>query len=145
MPIIKWDPFNELESFLSPRDLTSFTPAMNVYATDKDVVVETSLAAVDPEDVDVTVEDDVLTIKGKTKKESEVEEKNYYRKEVQSGSFYRSVVLPAHVLGDKAKATFEDGLLKITIPKVPEEKKKAVKVKVVKAKKAAKKTAKKRK
>lgn len=136
MPIIKWepmfsDPFREMENFfggtLSPMH-QGFTPAVDVYQTKDAVVVETPLAGVDPKDVEITVENDVLTIRGETKKESEVEEKNYYRKEVRAGSFYRTVALPTRVVGDKASAESSEGMLKITIPKAAEVKPKIVKI-----------------
>jgi len=131
MPIVKWDPLleplEEMEKLMAQK---GFTPAIDVYETKKDVVVEAPLAGVDPEDVEISIENDVLTIKGENKKESEVEEKNYYRKEVRAGSFFRSVALPAHVVSDKAKAESEEGMLKITIPKAPEAKTKTIKVKV---------------
>jgi HSP20 family protein len=151
MPIIKWEPFGEIERFFEeipsifPEKITGFTPAMDVYETKDKVVVETPLAGVDPEDVDITIKDDVLTVKGKTEKKEEVEEKDYYRKEIRYGSFYRSVSLPTHVLGDKATATSTNGLLKIEIPKAPEVKAKTVKVKIAAPKKAAKVKVKKKK
>lgn len=153
MPLAKWEPFSDLEKFfeefpaLRKQDMAGFVPAINVYTTEKNVVAEASLAGVDPEDIDVSVENDVLNIKGESEKESEVEEKDYFRKEVRSGSFYRSVTLPAHVQGEKAKASFENGILKVTVPKAPEAKKKTVKVKVngeKKKKSKAKKTSKKK-
>lgn len=142
MPIIKWeplfaDPFQEMERMLGgvPGSPTSgFTPAVDVYQTKDAVVVETPLAGVDPKDVEITIENDVLTVRGSAKSESEVDEKNYYRKEIRSGSFYRSVALPTRVVGDKAKAESKEGMLKITIPKAPEAKPKTVKI-VVKSKK----------
>ena len=94
------------------------------------VVVETSLPGVKPEDIDISIDNDVLTIKGKSEEKVEQEEKDYYRKEIRSGSFYRSVSLPAHVLGNKAVATCKNGLLKIEIPKAPEEKGKKISIKV---------------
>ena len=72
----------------------------------------------------------MLTIQGEAKKESEVEDKNYYRKEIFSGSFFRSIALPAHVVGDKAKAESKEGMLKITIPKAAEKKIKTIKIKI---------------
>jgi len=133
MAIVKWtpffEPFEEMDHFLQ-RTSDGFTPAINVYETKNEVVVETSLAGIDPKDVDISVENDVLTIKGETKKESEVDEKNYYRKEVASGSFFRSISLPARVLADKAEASFDNGILKIEIPKAEEAKPKSIKVKI---------------
>lgn len=139
MPIIKWEPFlNPFEDmdkmFLDyPAGRQhGFSPAMDVYQDKNNVYVETPLAGVDPKDVDITVENDVLTVKGEMKKESEVDEKNYYRKEIRSGSFYRSVALPAHVIAEKANADSKDGMLKITIPKAPEAKPKTIKIKAKK-------------
>jgi len=71
-----------------------------------------------------------LIIQGKSEKKSEVEEKNYYRQEVRRGSFCRSVALPTHVVGDKANADYENGMLKITIPKAPEARAKKIDIKI---------------
>lgn len=126
------DPFQEMERLYAagPWGGTrmGFTPAVDVYQTRDAVVVETPLAGVDPNDVEITVENDVLTIRGEMKRESEVEEKNYSRKEMRTGSFYRSVALPTRVLGDKATAESQAGMLKITLPKAPEVKPKTVKI-----------------
>lgn len=136
MPIIKWepmfmDPFREMENILSGGVVpgsAGFTPAVDVYQTKDAVIVETPLAGVDPKDVEITIENDVLTIRGEMKRESEVEEKDYYRKEVRAGSFYRSVALPTKVVSDKAVAESREGMLKISIPKAPEAKPKTVKI-----------------
>lgn len=138
MSLIRWAPvlpsvsdFDKLfDDFGVGRELASFVPALDVYQTKDDVVVETHLAGIDPEKVNVLIENDVLTIEGSTEHKSEVDEKNYYRKEVRSGSFHRSVVLPAAVSGDKAKAAYEKGVLKIVIPKEERSKPKTVKVEV---------------
>ncbi|TSC76903.1 MAG: HSP20 family protein [Parcubacteria group bacterium Gr01-1014_31] len=136
MPIIKWepmfsDPFQEMEQFLersAGMSRQGFVPAVDVYQTKDAVVVETPLAGVDPKDVDITIENDVLHIRGEMKRESEVDEKNYYRKEVRAGSFYRSVALPTKVDSDQASAESHEGMLKIIIPKAPEVKPRTVKV-----------------
>lgn len=134
MSLIKWtpylEPFEEMEKFLGSHE--GFAPAVNVYETKDAVVVEASLAGVNPDDVEVAIEDDVLTIKGEANQASEVDDKNYYRKEVRSGSFFRSISLPAHVLSDKAVAESEQGMLKITVPKVEETKPKTIKIDVKK-------------
>ncbi len=138
MAIIKWapmlEPWEDLdkawEQMLAAPTAGNFVPAIDVYQTKDEVVVETSLAGVDPEKVEVAIENDVLSIKGKMEHQSEVEEKNYYRKEIRSGSFYRSVALPTHVLGDKAQASFSKGILVIKVPKAPEVKPKTIKIKV---------------
>lgn len=134
MAIIRWapflEPFEEMEKFMRDTTLKGFTPAIDVYETKNEVIVEVPLAGVDPKDVDIAIENDVLTIKGEYKKESEVDDKNYYRKEIKSGNFYRSVSLPSHVIPDQAKAESSAGMLKISIPKAPEAKPKTIKVTV---------------
>ncbi len=135
-----YDPFQDMEDMM--RNLPSirntaiqqrgFVPAVDVYETKTDVMVETSLAGINPKDVKVNVEKSILTIQGESKKEREVEEKNYYCKEVRSGSFYRQVVLPTSVKEDDVTAEFEDGVLKITCPKAEHTKAKKIDVKVVK-------------
>ncbi len=135
-----WDPFEEMESamgqFPAMANLSqmqkAFTPAMDIYQTDKAVMVETPLAGVRPEDVEVTVEKGVLTVKGESKKEHEVDEKDYYRKEVRSGSFFRQVALPTPVVEGEVSAEFTDGILKITCPKAQPTIAKKIAVKVTK-------------
>jgi len=105
-----------------------FTPAVDMYEDKDNVIVETQLAGIDPEKVNIAIENDILTIKGESEKKSEVEDKNYYRKEIRRGSFYRSIPLPAHVSGDKAAAIAQDGVLKISIPKAPELKPQVIKI-----------------
>jgi HSP20 family protein len=105
-----------------------FTPAVDMYEDKDNIVVETQLGGIDPEKVNISIENNVLSIKGESEKKSEVEDKNYYRKEIRRGSFYRSIPLPTKVDGDKASAVNEDGLLKITVPKAAEVKPKTIKI-----------------
>jgi HSP20 family protein len=127
------DPFEEMEEMMkrffpttNVGESKSFVPAVDVYEEKGNLVVETPLAGVDPKNVNITVEDGVLTIKGENKKEHEVDDKNYYRKEVRMGSFFRQIALPSNVKEDAVTADFKDGILKITCPK--EEPKKANKI-----------------
>ena len=99
------------------RGREGMMPAIDMYEDKDNVIVEAQLAGIDPEQVDISIENDILTIKGESEKKSEVEEKNYYRKEIRRGSFYRSVPLPTHVLGEQASAVAEDGVLRISVPK----------------------------
>lgn len=141
--IIRWtpllEPFEEMDKMLSefvPAGRPSqmgFMPAVDMYEDKDNVIVETQLAGVDPEKVDIAIENDVLTIKGESEKKSEIDEKNYYRKEIRRGSFYRSVSLPAHVIGEKAVAEADGGVLKIIIPKAQEVKPKTIKIKTKKS------------
>jgi HSP20 family protein len=135
MSLIPWhDPFEEVEQIM--KDLhpsigggnASFVPSVNVYETAKTVVIESAVPGVDVKDVEISIENDVLTIKGQTKKSSELDEKDFYRKEIREGSFFRRVVMPAPVLGQQAEAEFKNGLLKITVPKAGSPKGKAIKI-----------------
>ncbi len=105
-----------------------YTPAVDMYEDKDNIIVETQLGGIDPEKVDISIENNVLTIKGESEKKSEVEEKNYYRKEIRRGSFYRSIPLPTKVDGDQAAAVSEGGILKITVPKAAELKPKTIKI-----------------
>lgn len=138
MSLIKWQPmldvFDEAEDFFGPMArraiAKSFTPAVNISQTETDVVIEMPLPGIDPDKVDITIENDVLTVQGKEERQSEMEDKNYTRREWMSQSFFRSVALPVSVQSDAADAEFEQGVLKITVPKREEAKAKKVSVKV---------------
>lgn len=106
---------------------------VDVYENDNEVIVELAIPHIDPEKVEVSVSDNMLHVKGSTDKTTEVEDKNYYRKEISSGSFYRTIPLPDYVKADEAKAEHEDGILKITMPKKEQKpKSKSIKVTVKK-------------
>lgn len=142
MRLVQWKPgwgmLDDVEDMLAnlpsmaSQSMKAFVPAMDVYETEQAVMVETPLAGVKPQDVEVSVAKGVLTIQGQSRKEHEVDEKNYYRQEVRSGSFYRQVALPTAVIEDKVKAEFENGLLKITCPKAEQVAAKKITVKVIK-------------
>ena len=123
------DPFEEMED-MTTRLPKAFRPAMDVYETKDAVVIESSLAGIKPGDVEVSVEKGVLTIRGASKKEHEIDDKNYYRKEVRSGSFFRQIALPTSVEEDKVNAEFENGVLKITCPKEITNKTKKINIKI---------------
>ena len=130
MKLVPWDPFAEMEEMMNMHN--RFVPAVDMYETKDAVMIEMPLAGIDTKDVEVSVENGVLTVQGKSKKEHEVEEKNYYRKEIRSGSFFRQVALPVAVKEDEVEAVFEDGLLKVTCPKTAPSQAKKVNIKVVK-------------
>jgi len=134
--LIQWNPFAGgfdddwmLPSFSLNTRRGSFMPAVDIYDEGDRVIVETQLAGIDPKKVDISIENDVLCIKGQTEKKSEVEDKNYYRKEIRSGSFYRSISLPMRVKSGEAKAVAKDGVLRISIPKAEEIKPKKIEIK----------------
>ena len=123
------DPFDDFFDFPAIRT-GGFTPAIDIWQDEENIYAECPLAGVDPKNVEVSVENDILTVQGKTEQKSEVEEKEYYRKEVRFGSFHRSVALPAAVNNERVSAEFEKGVLKITLPKEDRVKPKKIDVKI---------------
>ena len=109
-----------------------FYPALDVYQDKDHVIAKFELPGVDPEKVDITIENDVLTLSGSNEETKEVKHEDYYRKEVRSGHFSRSVVLPMAVKGYEAQAQYEKGLLTITMPKEESVKPKKISVSVKK-------------
>jgi HSP20 family protein len=106
----------------------NWLPAVDIHETKKDVVVIVDVPAIDPKEVSISIVDDKLTIKGERKREEETKEETYYRTERVYGTFQRIVQLPVEVVGDKAKATYKDGVLKITVPKLQRSVPKEVKI-----------------
>lgn len=139
MALVPENPFRDLDNFfnedLDVMPMVPFRgnrlPEVDVYQTDKNVVAEVSLAGFKPEEIDISVEGNVLNIKGEKeeKKEQGKKGKEYYRKEIRKGSFERAVRLPVEVKGEKAEAEFNEGILKITLPKAEEKKAKKIQVK----------------
>jgi HSP20 family protein len=143
--LVRWEPLRELvtlreamdrlfaESFVRPG--TTFAPfgiegpAVDMYQTKDEVVVKAAVPGVKPEDIDISVTGDVLTIKGEFKEEEKIEEANYLRQERRYGEFRREFNLPTQVSADKAKAEFEHGVLTLHLPKAEEVKPKSIKVK----------------
>lgn len=130
MAIIKWNPFREIERFfeedLIPMVPTFFTSSdfpVDIYEEDNNLVVEVALAGVQPENVEVKVEDNRLKIQGKVEEKKETKEENYWRREIRRGNFQKIITLPYQVEADKANAQFKDGMLKIVLPKKGEEEK----------------------
>jgi HSP20 family protein len=145
--ITLWRPMNDLlslsdsldrffeEGFVSPRSLWLASPlreslAIDMYRDDGNLVIKAEVPGVEPEELEITIKDNVLNIAGETKAEEEVKRENYIRRERRYGSFRRSVLLPAEAEGDKAEATFEDGLLAVSIPLAEEPQPESVKVEV---------------
>jgi HSP20 family protein len=147
MEIIPWRPFGgELSSLrremddiwnrffgetpLARRISTEWWPTVDVSETKDSLVVKAELPGLDAKDVEVSISGNVLTLKGEKKSEEEEKGEHHYRAERYYGSFQRSFQLPTSVQTDKVEATFDKGVLKITLPKVEEAKKKQIEVKV---------------
>ena len=107
---------------------TAFAVALDVYEDKENLIVKADLPGLKQEEIDVKVEDDILTIKGEKRQEAQKKEKDYYRFERAYGSFYRLVALPKYVDASKTKANYKDGVLELVIPKTEEAKKKQLKI-----------------
>lgn len=129
MPI-KWQPFKgqggfpQLPDMLDgdtpapfPPMLRAEEPTMDIYQDKNNLYLEISLSGIKPENVDVSIKNNILTIQGKSEIKEEIKEKNYLRKEISRGSFRRIVKLPVDVQEKKASGEIVNGLLKITMPK----------------------------
>jgi len=110
-------------------------PAFDISETEKEYVISGEIPGIEPKDLEVTLNDGILTVKGEKKQESEEEEENYHRVERHYGSFQRSFRLPENIKRDDLDATYKDGILKLTLPKSEESKVKKIEVKEKKARK----------
>jgi HSP20 family protein len=108
----------------------AWMPPVDVYETPESIVLKADLPDVNQDEVDISVENNTLTIRGERKREQEVKEKNYYRMERSYGSFARSFSLPPTVEPEKIEANFAGGVLTLKLPKREESKPKQIKVKV---------------
>ena len=102
---------------------------VDVYQTDKEIIVQAPVAGVKPEELDISVDDDVLTIKGERKKTEEEKGKNYYYQECYWGTFSRQIILPTEVDASKIEAVMEKGVLTIKLPIIKKEKRKRISIK----------------
>jgi len=144
MKIVRWNPqinrmryFNEFERFLERQmDMPRWEPAVNLslpvdVVEDEDgFVVKASVPGINPDDVEITFEEDVLSIKGEVAEKSESEEENYHIRERRSGSFGRSIRFPVEINAEEVEATYENGVLTLNVPKVEEVKPKRIEIKV---------------
>lgn len=104
-------------------------PKVDVIDRDKEVVVRAEIPGIERKDLDVSVTDNTVTIKGQSSRESEEEDGEYYRCEISRGAFARTVALPSDVDADKVQANFNEGILEITLPKIKEARRRKVEVK----------------
>ncbi len=152
MAIVRWEPFRDLvglqermnrvfdESFRGINRRSgeedwvggSWAPAVDIYEQNGNIVLKAELPGVDAKDVDVRVENNILTLSGERKLENEVKRENYHRVERAYGSFTRSFTLPNVVDTEKIKAEYKDGLLRMTLPKKDEARPKQISINVAK-------------
>lgn len=103
-------------------------PKVDVVDRENEVLVKAEVPGVEKKDLDISLSDSTITIKGSTRHEEKEENGDYCRREISTGSFSRTVTLPAEVDGTRAKANFKDGMLELTIPKVEKAKRHSVKL-----------------
>ena len=147
MFVTKYDPFSELnelrkgfkymnalinslEGTGEEAALNAFVPAVNSREDDKAYYVEVDLPGIKKEDIDINVEDNVLTISGERKVKEETKEEDYYKVESRYGKFSRSFTLPEKVDVDNIHAESKDGVLEVVIPKIEEKENKPKKIEV---------------
>jgi HSP20 family protein len=129
MALVRWDPFRDLTALQTEvnrlfsrasgdvTDRQSWTPAVDVVETEDAIVLKAELAGMDPADINIEVQDNVLTVSGERRFQEEVKEDKYYRIERRYGSFSRSLALPPTADETKVEAKYDNGLLEITVPK----------------------------
>ena len=142
--IRRWDPYREMmvlrnsmdsvadrELALAPHSWKSFkwSVALDVVESEDEYLVTASLPGINPEDLEITFEDNRLTIKGESKEEEEVDEARFHLRERRFGSFTRSIKLPSGIESDKIEANYDKGVLKLHLPKVEEVKPKKISIK----------------
>jgi HSP20 family protein len=142
--MVRWDPFQEFGSLRRAMDrvFEDFAPGrgwrsgetgeltfpIDLSEGEDTVTVKAVLPGVKPEDVDISVSENVLTIKGETRSEETSEKENFYRREIRYGAFSRSVPLPTRVDYERADADFADGVLIVSLPKAEDVRPKSIKV-----------------
>jgi len=144
--IVRWDPFRDLVRIedelgrlfgrtfewaepMRPAARGSWMPSMDVYETEDEIVAKLELPGIEPEDVEVSVEDSTLTVTGRREFSSEVKEEDYHRLERRYGSFTRAITLPQTADAEKVEARFDKGVLTVAVPKVEKAKPKKIEVK----------------
>jgi len=142
--LTRWDPFEKALSWreamnrLFEESLAPSWPfvesearplALDMSETDEALVIEGSLPGVKPEDIDISIVGSTLTIKGETKEEKDEDKGSYHYRERRYGAYQRAITLPVNVDVDKAESAFENGVLKLTLPKVEASKAKRIPVK----------------
>jgi HSP20 family protein len=119
-------PYRSDEGLATPN----WAPAVDIYETDKEIVLKAEIPEMQEKDIQIKVEDNILSVSGERRMEKEVKEESYHRIERSYGSFSRSFTLPQTVDRDAIKAVYKEGVLKVTLPKKEEVKPKQIKIDV---------------
>ena len=141
----RWDPFRDLNSLQDrmnrlfdeaghgwraeePSATTTWSPAVDIYETEGEIIVKAELPGVDRKDITLHLENNVLTLKGERKFEKETKEENYHRIERAYGGFSRAFSIPTTINEEKIRADYKDGILKIALPKKEQVKPKQIQI-----------------
>jgi HSP20 family protein len=146
MAITRWDPFRDLSILQErmnrvfedaagrgwkgeePSPTTSWSPAVDIYETDNQIMVQAELPGIEKKDIALQLENNVLTLKGERRFEKETKQENYHRIERSYGGFSRAFTIPTIVDEEKIRADYKDGILKIELPKKDQVKSKQIKI-----------------
>lgn len=145
MALTRWDPFRDLSILQDrmnrmfedagrgwrgdePAATTSWSPAVDIYESENEIIVQAELPGVDRKDITLHLEKNVLTLKGERRFEKETKQENYHRIERSYGGFSRSFSIPAIVDEEKIRADYKDGILKIALPKKEQVKPKQIQI-----------------
>jgi HSP20 family protein len=145
MALARWDPFRDLSILQErmnrvfedagrgwrsdePSSTTTWSPAVDIYETENEIIVQAELPGVDRKDITLNLEKNVLTLKGERRFEKETKQENYHRIERSYGGFSRAFSIPAVVDEDKIRADYKDGILKIGLPKKEQVKPKQIQI-----------------
>ena len=143
MSLVRWEPFRDLlalqerlnRGFDAPRQsgeeqLGTWAPAVDIYETEKEIVLKADLPGMNLADVDISLNNNVLSVRGERRFDKEVKEDSYHRVERAYGNFVRTFTLPNTVNAEQIEASYDAGVLKITMPKREEARPKQIKVNV---------------
>lgn len=119
----------DLENEWTESDFEEGQLSVDVYETPKEIIVKSTIAGVKPDDIDISINDDMLTIRGQRHEEEKIEEQDYLYRECYWGTFSRSIILPTEVKADKVDAILESGVLTVKLPKAKPKKEVEIKVK----------------
>lgn len=119
------------QEWLDSGDYEEGQLSIDVYQTDKDIIVKSTIAGVKPEDIDISLNNDMLTIRGRRQMEEEIDDENYLYRECYWGAFSRSIILPVEIKADKIEAILENGVLTVVLPKAKTAKRTEIKVKEI--------------
>lgn len=119
---------NNSEESFSSGEGSEGQLTIDVYQTDNDIIIKSTIAGVKPEDLDVSINNDMVSIRGERKNDEQVSEENYYYQECYWGNFSRSVILPVDVLSEKIEASMKNGILTVRLPKADTTKTKKIQV-----------------